>query len=641
MNHELIGSFCEIIGAASIVYGAVKGVTVAIKSKIEHCKKKSISEESDIEAVGRDTAKYSLDGDSTTYGKGRLVLAVVRKFIAHNPNCTVEGLKQIFPDRWQGKYLIRSTSDAEWSGIGEAKRKHDFFAKNDELIELSDGSQIAVSRQWGKDNIDAFISGASAMGFKIERIKSCSVGSEVKVAITSSFMLLVSMLSQNIYAKTVYSTVDGVQWGFDDSNCRIWVQDNSNTLGGDVVVPGSINGKAVKSFSGTYYYGWITSLTFPSSLTELSGSSAYYTFYGWRSLQYLIFLGDAPSCASSYFGDSQGVHPTIYVMPSSKGWGVNIPGKWKGTAIKYLKSLNFDANGGTLSEPTRWMVDDVAIGTLPTPTHPGATFDGWFTAVNGGSMISNETTISANTTFYAHWTLHDYMVTFDALEGVGGSSRVLTYGTNLGVLPVPNRVGYLFCGWFTAASGGTPITENTMVDGERTYYAHWERDPIPELASGETAADALVDSADSMLSIKVTTKKEYAAFRYWVEDRSLVHKDVKESPNAWLAYVLDSPELIAKEGAVENKDFKVDKLDMLNGSAGGMDFTFGIEDTVVGEEAEIDEAFEIEGSETLDDSSFSTDGLQFSLDRTADGRVKATVTPPSGKTTYFIRVKIK
>lgn len=234
-----------------------------------------------------------------------------------------------------------------------------------------------------------------------------------------------------------------------------------------------------------------------------------------------------------------------------------------------------------------------------------------------------------------------YDITFNTSGGGDNSSKALRYGEVLGNLPTPTREGYIFEGWYTSTSDGTMIDESTTVSGDATYYAHWELDPIPELGGEENVADTLGEFADATISQKITEVETYNAYRQWVDNRSLAHKHVKVAPNAWLAYVLDSPELIAKEEAVKSKDFKVDKLDMLNGSAGGMDFTFGIEDTVVGEEAEIDEAFEIEGSETLDDSSFSTDGLQVSLDRTADGRVKATVTPPSGKTTYFIRVKIK
>lgn len=40
-------------------------------------------------------------------------------------------------------------------------------------------------------------------------------------------------------------------------------------------------------------------------------------------------------------------------------------------------------------------------------------------------------------------------------------------------LPQPTREGYTFVGWFTAATGGSKISEKTAITGDTTYYAHW------------------------------------------------------------------------------------------------------------------------------------------------------------------------
>jgi uncharacterized repeat protein (TIGR02543 family) len=46
-----------------------------------------------------------------------------------------------------------------------------------------------------------------------------------------------------------------------------------------------------------------------------------------------------------------------------------------------------------------------AYGSLPTPTRPGHTFDGWFTAAEGGTQVTASTVLTnaANQTVYAHW----------------------------------------------------------------------------------------------------------------------------------------------------------------------------------------------------------------------------------------------
>ena len=43
----------------------------------------------------------------------------------------------------------------------------------------------------------------------------------------------------------------------------------------------------------------------------------------------------------------------------------------------------------------------------------------------------------------------------------------------------------------------------------------------------------------------------------------------------------------------------------------------------------------------LDESEFSSAGFLFSLQRTAEGKVKATVTPESSPPVFFMRVKVK
>jgi uncharacterized repeat protein (TIGR02543 family) len=69
-----------------------------------------------------------------------------------------------------------------------------------------------------------------------------------------------------------------------------------------------------------------------------------------------------------------------------------------------------------------------------------------------------------------------YTVTFDP-NGSGSSvsptSITRGYNENIGTLPTPTRSGYLFDGWYTAASGGTRISATTRVTNNVTYYAQW------------------------------------------------------------------------------------------------------------------------------------------------------------------------
>lgn len=71
------------------------------------------------------------------------------------------------------------------------------------------------------------------------------------------------------------------------------------------------------------------------------------------------------------------------------------------------------------------------------------------------------------------------MVTFDATGGkVSAANKSVTYQAEYGALPTATRTGYIFTGWYTAASGGKQITDKTIVEtpSDHTLYAQWKED---------------------------------------------------------------------------------------------------------------------------------------------------------------------
>ena len=144
------------------------------------------------------------------------------------------------------------------------------------------------------------------------------------------------------------------------------------------------------------------------------------------------------------------------------------------------KSISFDANGGSVDTASKTVTYYSTYGNLPTPAaRTGYTFDGWYTAKDGGTQVTSNTIVatSAGSTLYAHWTANKYTVTFDENGGDTPSkaSQSVTYDSTYGTLATVTRTGYTFDGWYTAASGGTKVTSTTKVSttGDRTLYAHW------------------------------------------------------------------------------------------------------------------------------------------------------------------------
>ncbi len=125
----------------------------------------SVVEQSDKTVKGKkDTSKYTFNGKA--YGKGRLVLAVVKDYVSKNPNITFDELKKAFPDEWQAggtkkldnRDVFARLSYAEKKFEDTGKRNH--FFKEGETIQLSD-EVIAVNNGWGIGNIGDFVDGSN------------------------------------------------------------------------------------------------------------------------------------------------------------------------------------------------------------------------------------------------------------------------------------------------------------------------------------------------------------------------------------------------------------------------------------------------------------------------------------------------
>ena len=85
--------------------------------------------------------------------------------------------------------------------------------------------------------------------------------------------------------------------------------------------------------------------------------------------------------------------------------------RWQGREY----TLTFDYNGGTGGTVSKIVTFGAAIGTLPTPTHDRASFDGWYVGgynqdglISGGTKITSSTiwNIAESTTTRASWLRH-------------------------------------------------------------------------------------------------------------------------------------------------------------------------------------------------------------------------------------------
>ena len=116
---------------------------------------------------------------------------------------------------------------------------------------------------------------------------------------------------------------------------------------------------------------------------------------------------------------------------------------------------------------------------------PGYMFTGWNTRANGSGTTygpDNIGTITSDITLYAQWELATYTVTFDGNGGTSELDRMdveylSTFGSgNGGELPLAEKEGYVFKGWYLSAGSDQEVTASTIYTytDNITLYAQWE-----------------------------------------------------------------------------------------------------------------------------------------------------------------------
>ena len=174
-------------------------------------------------------------------------------------------------------------------------------------------------------------------------------------------------------------------------------------------------------------------------------------------------------------------------------------------------SITYHLYGGTNSQdnPATFTINDDDI-IFDEPTKTGYDFDDWYSnenfegeAVNGVAHGTHE-----NVDVYAKWTAKESTITWDANGGsVDPTSSSYTYDGDAVELPIPTREHYTFDGWFTAAEGGTQITEigtTNKPEADVTYHAHWTE--ITYTVKWSVNADDTYEEGDPTTSVTYNSK---------------------------------------------------------------------------------------------------------------------------------------
>ena len=222
----------------------------------------------------------------------------------------------------------------------------------------------------------------------------------------------------------------------------------------------------------------------------------------------------------------------------------------------------------TVTYKSEFADDDVqekAEGTvleLPTPSHKGYRFDGWYTNAEKTTKAAATYTIAENLTFYAKW-VQQGTVKFISAQSEHADVTV-DLGTEI-IIEDPTKEKFAFDGWFigeTKVSGKYTVTKDVELVAIWTalYNVTYETDGTP--VKPETVR------AGTKITIGTTTHDTYK-FECWMfdnetynaGDKYIVNSDVKFVVK-WkglctITYSTDGGETIVTKSVSEGSSFEL------------------------------------------------------------------------------------
>ena len=200
------------------------------------------------------------------------------------------------------------------------------------------------------------------------------------------------------------------------------------------------------------------------TLSTTEPTRAGYEFAGWNTKA--DGTGDNYDAGASYTANA---NVTLYAQ-------------WTENTVE----VTLNANGGKFGDEDSKMVSETfgesyAKTLAETPTREGYTFKGWFTASEGGEMITSasKVTNAVAHTVYAQWTPITYTVKFD-MNGHGDAQNDVNATFDvMFALPTVSAEGWTFDGWKlgeTTYTGGATVKNLTTEAGATvTLVAQWSQ----------------------------------------------------------------------------------------------------------------------------------------------------------------------
>ncbi len=186
-------------------------------------------------------------------------------------------------------------------------------------------------------------------------------------------------------------------------------------------------------------------------------------------------------------------------------------------------TVTFDYRDG--SEAVTTTIEEGEIVEEPTaPARTDYDFGGWFTdaACTTPAAFGK---IEENTTFYALWVPHNYvLIRFDTCGGAAIAPVAVKRGELLPAPEDPTREGYTFAGWFTDSEGTAPFRFSESPAESMTLYAVWRAAEgyrnVYGYVDGKLVARTVVREGEALTALSVG--EEYLC--NWYADEGLAKR---------------------------------------------------------------------------------------------------------------------
>lgn len=158
------------------------------------------------------------------------------------------------------------------------------------------------------------------------------------------------------------------------------------------------------------------------------------------------------------------VSSRMYIQPQFEAVKYDIVFNNETSDFEYIQCDGEFTTTGSLNEV-------ISINKIPTCDGEGVTFNGWFSP---DKYKAGQDPIRGSMVYYPSVEYPDYKLTFNVPTGVACkdcmSSRIINRTKEIGSLPIPEKTGFTFEGWYYDQNFTLPVKETDKLVRDTTVY---------------------------------------------------------------------------------------------------------------------------------------------------------------------------